>query len=473
MAPTIRELLHELLRNWQDEAYHTPLCQLYQFRALHSSNPSALQHAVRETIQALIQELALHHPTQAQILQLRFWADQSVAKVAQQLAIAEQTLYKFQAMGIDWIAGRLEEQERAARTQLERRFRLRLEASTNPMLFGVDAHMVKLVKLLSDEESPWLIALEGVGGIGKTALAQVLMEHMIGLSNYEDFAWVTARHTRLDLNGSLRQRPQPALTTEALVDRLVAQLSEQDSSLCSLIFERKLGWLQERLKETPHLIVVDNLETVLDLETLLPLLQRICNPSRFLLTSRSGLGGESNIYHFRVPLLSEEDALQLMRNEIELRHFPGILDSSDTVLRPIFETVGGNPLALRLVIGLLDVDTIDNILNDLHEGQGDAVENLYTYIYRHAYTLLNKTSRQVWLSLALVVAPLATVDLLAKVNQQQPHEVRNALHTLARMNLVDVHGDLMLRTYSIHPLTRTFLEKEIGKWDRGDQDEPA
>ena len=116
MSPTIRESLQELLRNWQDEAYVTPLCQLNQFQALNHASANDRQRSVREAIVKLLDALATHHPIQAQVLQLRFWASQPVMKTAQQLYIAEPTVHKMQASAIDWIAGQLEEQEQAAPT---------------------------------------------------------------------------------------------------------------------------------------------------------------------------------------------------------------------------------------------------------------------------------------------------------------------------------------------------------------------
>lgn len=372
---------------------------------------------------------------------------------------------KIQAAGLNWLTTRLSESDAQERVGQRNHLLLRLESPTNTNLLGVDTQLVQLVERLSHPTPPWLISIEGIGGIGKTALANVVTRHMIGLPGYVDFAWVTARQSQLDLGGAIRLRHRPALTSEALVERLVAQLSQEDLTCNSLSSQRKLSWLQNRLKQQPHLLVLDNLETVEDLEILLPLLQELCNPSRFLLTSRLGLNSEPDLGHFQVRLLDEANALHLLRQEAQIRSFPQLFGASDSLLLPIFETVGGNPLALRLVVGQLEADTIDAVLDDASRARASG-QSLYTHIYRWSYEKLNQVARDVWLALTLVVAPLATVEMLAHASRHDEHDVRRALHTLTRMNLVDCQGDLQRRSlHSIHSLTRTFLEKQIGKWN--------
>jgi DNA-binding MarR family transcriptional regulator len=45
-----------------------------------------------------------------------------------------------------------------------------------------------------------------------------------------------------------------------------------------------------------------------------------------------------------------------------------------------------------------------------------------------------------------------------------PATVSDALDRLVTLNLVDSQGNLSERRYSIHGLTRTFLQEQVGKW---------
>lgn len=78
--------------------------------------------------------------------------------------------------------------------------------------------------------------------------------------------------------------------------------------------DQALALLKNRLKQTPHLVVIDNLETVADMEALLLMLHVLSTPSKFLTISmRKRLVGERNIYLYPVPELSLDHACGLVR----------------------------------------------------------------------------------------------------------------------------------------------------------------
>jgi hypothetical protein len=222
--------------------------------------------------------------------------------------------------------------------------------------------------------------------------------------------------------------------------------------------------LRSRLKELPHVIVIDNLETVTDIETLLPTLQRLANPSKFVVTARENLYGLGNLYHFKVDELSPPYALHLIRDEAANCGLPVLAMSSDAELLPIVETVGGNPLALRLVVGQTHIYGLQSILYDLRQARSQPATNLYTYIYQKAWAKLGALERK-----ALLVMPFAGPDgddlgYLAEVGDLDLDDLRSALNQLVTLNLVDARGGLNDRRYAIHNLTRTFLLEQVVKW---------
>lgn len=222
--------------------------------------------------------------------------------------------------------------------------------------------------------------------------------------------------------------------------------------------------LRSRLKELPHVIVIDNLETVTDIETLLPTLQRLANPSKFVVTARENLYGLGNLYHFKVDELSPPYALHLIRDEAANCGLPVLAMSSDAELLPIVETVGGNPLALRLVVGQTHIYGLQSILYDLRQARSQPATNLYTYIYQKAWAKLGALERK-----ALLVMPFAGPDgddlgYLAEVGDLDLDDLCSALNQLVTLNLVDARGGLNDRRYAIHNLTRTFLLEQVVKW---------
>src|SRR5690606_31873901 len=130
---------------------------------------------------------------------------------------------------------------------------------------------------------------------------------------------------------------------EALIEALVRQLMPELVHPTVHQAREVQSKLRARLKQLPHLIVIDNLETLLDVESLLPLLQDLANPSKFLLTSRVGLYSAPNIHHFKIPELSAANAYQLIRQEAKVSNLPALAAATDAELQPIYATAGGNP----------------------------------------------------------------------------------------------------------------------------------
>jgi DNA-binding MarR family transcriptional regulator len=64
----------------------------------------------------------------------------------------------------------------------------------------------------------------------------------------------------------------------------------------------------------------------------------------------------------------------------------------------------------------------------------------------------------------LVADSGGSLAYLVDVSGLDPATVSDALDRLVTLNLVDSQGNLSERRYSIHGLTRTFLQEQVGKW---------
>lgn len=463
--PSLVDDVWQALKQWHGDANAlSPLRYLYLFRAEMRREAGSERRVTNQVLRNTIEVLREAHFADADFLQKRFLDLLSVQRIANQLNSAESTVYLMQKQAIERLAATVEQLEKAATAALKLSLLERLEPPTYVKLVGVEAAVAQLEQLICTPAAPWVLALEGIGGIGKTSLADALLRHLIEQGRYDEVGWVTARQMRLNLGGALRSIDQPALTAASLVEKLANQLFPDLAAAPQLAPAELLRRLQARLKSIPHLIVIDNLETVVDIESLLPTLQTLGNPSKFLLTSRVVLRTEPNIYHLPVPELSEEDALQLIRQEAEMSNLPLLAACTDAELRPIYTVVGGNPLALRLVAGQTHAYALEAILQDLQQAQGESAENLYTFIYRRAWDSLDRLTKRVFLTMLLVHPGGESLEFLAATGKFTVGDVRLALNKLVLQSLVDVRGDLHQRRYSIHSLTRTFLQEQVAKW---------
>lgn len=457
--PQLLEAIKQALKDWQQE---TPVnnwfAQLYLYRKLQRKSGSNAKLALNQLLLDGIRLLQETDEQAARFLQARYLDGLTMGRIQNQMNLAESTLYVLQREATERLTATLLAADATALADQQARMRARLGPPRHDELVGVTEPLAKLQTLVTTPGPPWLIAVEGIGGIGKTTLINALLHYLIDAAQVDDIAWISAQRERLSLLGEIAEEPRPVLTATQLTEVLAQQLIPGSPP------DRQLSDLRIRLKELPHIVVIDNLETLLDVESLLPTLQMWANPTKFVLTSRESLFGIPNLYHAKVDELNLLHALQLIRQEAALRGLPVLATSSDVELRPIVDIVGGNPLALRLVVGQNHFYGLTSILYDLRQARSNTATNLYTYIYQKAWDKLDPLARR-----ALLLMPLGSplgddLEYLAEVGDLDCDELRMALNQLVSLNLVDARGGLNDRRYSIHNLTRTFLEEQVARW---------
>ncbi len=469
-VPLTAEQLLYALRRWRDLTYVEPtLARLFIVQRQARLSRQGLHHAINTILEQALAQLAQSNLELSELLTLRFLDKQTVAQTMRHINVAEAKLHNMQHEAIVYLIAILLNWEVNALAEQQILLLARLEALTNSELIGIEEHLAHLLERLRPPTSPWIIAIEGLGGIGKTTLANAMVRRAIEARIFDEVGWVTARQQRLNVGGLIVSPPKPAFTAETLIEALAKQLLPPQLYRAQSSHEQLLAALHRQLNEVPHLLVIDNLETVLDLDVLLPTVQELANPTKFLLTTREALFDVPDVYHFRVPELSEDAALALIRREIEISNLVALAACTDEELQAIVGVVGGNPLALRLVVGQAHIHDLDQILVRLRSAQleteqGDPVENLYTYIYHHAWQSLTEIERDVLLIMPLVHPDGDELANIAEIGGKSVETIRQTLNRLVTLNLIDVHGAANQRRYRIHGLTRTFLDENISKW---------
>lgn len=382
----------------------------------------------------------------------------SVNDLAQAAAIVPRHFSRTVQVGLDLLTDLLRREEMAAHGRF-RVYQLRryLPPPDYHQLFGSSLLLEQLFHLLRQPDGPRIISIEGLGGIGKTAVARAVANQLAENSQLESIAWISARHEWLNDRGDLQPISDPARSLADVVDRLANQLGQSD--LAGLAIEEKLARLQPILAAAPRLVVIDNLETVADIAPLLPALASLKEAARFVLTSRHTLSDYPFVHRLPVPPLSLEDSRALVESELARHGRDGQLDEPS--MAHLHGIVGGVPLALKLTAAQLAHLPLQDVLNSLQRANRQSSERLFTYIYHRTWQQLHETAKALLLSLLSISADGEGIDWLRLMSGLPEDDFQFALKQLTAYSLLEVAGASDAPIYRLHRLTTTFLQTEV------------
>ena len=245
-----------------------------QYQSTEDNFILALRHAVDHLILDNIKQMAQQDETAAKVLERRFIDGQITRQVAQEMHASPDQVNRWQRAAIVHLTQLIYQQEQQLRTETIQAIEATLPPPPYTQFFGYDNTQQKISAQLTQKEAPWLIALTGIGGIGKTSLADLVVRQLLPTMSYQQICWL--RVNTQQLSGT----PLPA---EAGYQQLLTDLSQKlwpdhpANDLLSVL-ENKI---RRTLKATPHLIVVDNLESSSPSDLLLPTICLFCQSQPF------------------------------------------------------------------------------------------------------------------------------------------------------------------------------------------------
>lgn len=342
-----------------------------------------------------------------------------------------------------------------------------LPPKTYRQLIGREEWIERILAALRDPNTPPIIALTGIGGVGKTALTYEAARLAVEDSLFKDALWESAKQDEL-LGGTLVRRPDAAITKENLLNSFARQLGRFE--MLQLKPEERHLRLQYILQHTPYLVVVDNLETVEDSQALVEELATLLKPSRAILTSRIRLAPNEHIYEISVKGLSESPAIEFLRQEAEIQTVTSIAQAEESLIAQIAQATEGMPLAMKFFIAQVGSGvSIEIELERLQTAESE--ELLYRYIYFDLWNTLNIPSQKILVALP-AFADSVPRFLLQPVARVTDEEFEPAAADLLKKSLVDRmdQEDMEKQRYAVHQLTRHFINSDLRQvWERQKQ----
>jgi hypothetical protein len=462
----LKKDVHAALKHWHmvedtTEDFLTNLLLVQnKRRELGPQTPAARRLSINQVLLDGLDLLTRQQPLAADLLRRRFHDQQTIRSVSQALSLSIDQVKHKQREALSQLTNILYLLETEAREAHMTRQESELEAKSYTQLFGISALSDRLLSHLTTEGSPWVITLVGIGGIGKTSLANFTVRRAIRRMHYEEVIWLKIIKPA--------KRSHPLAGPEQTFQLLISQLSKK--LLPTLPNEtpsaQRLKLLQQLFKSQHYLIVVDNLELKEDTTYLLSELVTLARPSRFLLTSRTLPADHAGSLTLPLPELSETDSMTLMRHYAAEIGFPQAATAPAEDLLPIYAIVGGNPFALKQLVNLAKVRPLPALLASLRERPLLAGEAIYTHILQETWHTLSDEAKAV-----LTVMPLAAdggmdpeqIMVLSGLPQAQ---LWPAIDELLGRSLLEVRSSSMWeRFYGIHRLTELFIRSLLNKDD--------
>lgn len=323
-------------------------------------------------------------------------------------------------------------------------------------LFGVDAILDALYQRILTDEDAKILALVGLGGIGKTALADAVVRRVVQTTHFHRVIWLT---------NDAANHSESVLPIANTLDNFILNLGEQlfPDILDRKDARRRFIQVQHELKAQRYLVVLDNLEDAVETESLLAYLHALIRPSQFLITSRHRPPISANVAVFPLQTLSIKPAVALLRHQAALANAHHFDTLTDDELAEWCNMVGGHPLALRLLPHLTRTQSLSQIRAGWRQGQAGYITDTYNWIYQRIWESLQEHEKRLLQVMFLVATPGATTSHLQAISQLDEVAFWYAIQALDEQALLEQRGNLDTQRIGIHRLTEQFLESRLAQ----------
>jgi len=280
-----------------------------------------------------------------------------------------------------------------------------------------------------------IVAIEGLAGVGKTALALEVV-HDWSTLGFEGVVWTVATQRPANLaelvDAMARVLDYPAVT----------RLPERD----------KVMELRSALAGHRYLVVLDGFETIEDQASLVTFVRSLPESNKTLLTSRHAVPDVRAI-----PLrgLTEAEAMRLLRGEAE--RIGVDIDDVAEDLQALYQLTGGLPLALKWALGLIRQGyDVSDVVATLQSAEGEVFE----VIMGRTWERLTESARTLLMVMPCFAAPV-TKQRMRSAAGLTVEEFNAAVEKLINGSLLEPHGSIRMRTFVAPPLLRAFANHHL------------
>jgi NB-ARC domain/Effector-associated domain 10 len=330
-------------------------------------------------------------------------------------------------------------------------------------LVGRDALVDEIIAALGDSSGKWIVGVDGMGGIGKTALAREIVDRCLGDHLFDAIIWEQSPKEEFGA-----KQDAGSFDYESALDAIARQLGFLD--VLRLKSAEKEARVKALLQSQRVLIVLDNLETARESQhEIASRLQSLLKPSKALLTSRIRFKGD--VYTIHLDGLKEDGALHFIRQEAVEKRNARINTAEPVELKQITLSTGGSPLALKLVVGQVEHLPLKAVLNQLqqvhlpeHANSEDDYYRFYKAIFFPSWRLLSEDGKGLLISMSHFAPSVGgTFEAVKATSDLVDHVLTPCIDELWRLSFLEVGESANLKKvrYYLHALTQYFVLSDI------------
>src|SRR6266496_517063 len=316
---------------------------------------------------------------------------------------------------------------------------------------GREYELKTILQSLQPTSRTFIIGVEGIGGVGKSAIAIETSYLCIENDLFESVIWISAKESILTLHGIEPVIPEAKTLSDILI---TIGTNLGNPTIGNLAIKDQIQRAYNLLSRCSTLLILDNFESLSKAEQrdILDFLRNSPMTLKVIITSRERVA-EGQI--IRLQGLSFEESTALLDWEARQKHIHLTKDQS----KYLIDLTGGLPLALLWVQGQIAVlgYSVTQVLDKLSL---DADVPILQYCFNHSWNLLGQLeAKKLLFVLALQPESVSRIALKEIAGIDDNDNFENALSELLQLSLIEYEHNNDY--FSILPLTRRYIRSQF------------